>query len=81
MLTPMELYFPVVSCENVQKVLTPVLLVGGDRSPPMFRPILSELAKCLPKVERVVIRHAGHNMQIDNPAEFNTEVLTFLRKY
>jgi pimeloyl-ACP methyl ester carboxylesterase len=81
MLTPLELYFPRLTCEDLRGIGTPTLLVGGDRSPAMFAPILEELAKCLPNAERVVIPRAGHNMQIDNPVAFNEQVLKFLRKH
>jgi non-heme chloroperoxidase len=81
MLTSMELYFPTVSCADLRQVRTPILLVGGDHSPPMFGPILDELARCLPNAERVLIPRAGHNMQIDNPLAFNEQVLAFLHKH
>jgi len=79
MLTDMKLYFPPVTCEQLRSLQVPVLLVGGERSPPMFAVILAELARCLPDAHRVVIPNAGHNMQIDNPAAFNREVLGFLQ--
>jgi non-heme chloroperoxidase len=81
MLTSMELYFPGVSCADLRKIRTPILLIGGDHSPSMFRPILDELARCLPNAERVVIPGAGHNMQVDNPLAFNEQVLAFLHKH
>jgi non-heme chloroperoxidase len=81
MLTPMELYFPTVSCADLRQVRTPILLVGGDHSPSMFGRILDELVRCLPNTERVVIAGAGHNMQIDNPLAFNEQALAFLRKH
>jgi non-heme chloroperoxidase len=81
MLTPMKLYFPGVTCANLQRLRTPVLLVGGERSPPIFRPILDELARCLPNTERVIIPAAGHNMQIDNPGAFTEKVLAFLHTH
>jgi len=81
LLTNRRLYFPTVTCTDLREIRTPSLLVGGDSSPPMFARILDELARCLPNPSRVVIPRSGHNMQVDNPGQFNEQVLTFLNGY
>jgi pimeloyl-ACP methyl ester carboxylesterase len=77
----LDRYFPPITCTDLRKLVTPVLLLGGDRSPDMFGPILAELKRCLPHTEFQVIPNAGHNMQIDNPAAFNRQVLAFFRAH
>jgi pimeloyl-ACP methyl ester carboxylesterase len=43
----------------------PVLLLGGERSPPLYGPALEVLERGLPRVRREVVRGAGHSMHID----------------
>jgi len=59
----------------------PVLLVGGDSSPPQFGAILDRLQPCLRHAERAVVANASHGMSLINPAEFNAVVLAFIAKH
>jgi pimeloyl-ACP methyl ester carboxylesterase len=52
----------------------PVLLVGGDRSPPRFGDALDALALVLPDAAQVTLVGAGHAMQIDQPQAFERAV-------
>ena len=56
----------------------PTLLLGGDRSQPQFATILDALQAVLPQAQRVTIAQATHNLNLDNPADFNQAVLAFL---
>ena len=67
--------FPPTTCEDVQKVKAPTLLIDGERSPKMFRLINDRLEHCLPSVERATIPAASHQMEVENPQAFNEKVL------
>jgi non-heme chloroperoxidase len=73
--------FPPTTCEDVQKVKAPTLVVDGERSPKMFRLINDRLEHCLPSVERAMIPAASHQMEVDNPQAFNETVLAFIAKH
>ena len=66
------------SCNDAMAINAPTLLVSGEKSMLLLQKITSELARCLPKKERVVIRNAGHPMHIQNPQDYNSAVLAFL---
>jgi non-heme chloroperoxidase len=69
---------PPTTCEDVQKVKAPTLLLDGERSPKMFRLINDRLEHCLPSVERATIPAASHQMEVENPQAFNEKVLAFI---
>jgi non-heme chloroperoxidase len=64
--------------EEVSGLAAPALLLGGERSPPIFAPILAELGRCLPGARRCTIPAASHSLHIENPAAYNEAVLAFL---
>ena len=68
------------TCDDARKIATPTLLVGGDVSPRIFPLMLNGLQPCLARVERITITKASHNVYQDNPADFNREVLGFLKR-
>jgi non-heme chloroperoxidase len=72
---------PPTTCEDVQKVKAPTLLIDGERSPKMFRVINDRLEHCLPSVERATIPAASHQMEVENPQAFNETVLAFIAKH
>ncbi|NOJ45404.1 alpha/beta fold hydrolase [Bradyrhizobium archetypum] len=72
---------PPTTCEDVQKVKAPTLLIDGERSPKMFRLINDRLEHCLPSVERATIPAASHQMEVENPQAFNETVLAFIAKH
>jgi non-heme chloroperoxidase len=73
-------YFSRLTREEVSRMTKPVLLLGGEKSPPIFAPILSELERCLPRASRCTIPGASHSLHIENPAAYNAAVLGFLGK-
>jgi len=74
-------YLPTPTGQELAQLSVPVLLVGGDRSPNMFRIIMDELVRWLPNNERVIIPNAGHSMHAGNPDAYNRVVLEFLAKH
>ena len=73
--------YPPTTCEDVQKVKVPTLLVDGELSPKMFHVIDDMLQHCLPSVERATIPAASHQMEVENPQAFNETVLAFIAKH
>ena len=70
--------FPVLDCEDLKKLKTPVLLIKGDRSPKILTAIIDELAKCIEKNELKVLSNSSHGLEFENPKEFNKIVLQFI---
>lgn len=56
----------------------PVLLVAGDRSPPVIRAIQAGLAVRLPRAERCVIPGGGHMVPLSHPKEVAARIEVFL---
>ncbi|UQD95647.1 alpha/beta fold hydrolase [Bradyrhizobium japonicum] len=73
--------FPPTTCEDVQKVKAPTLLVDGELSPKAFHLVDDMLEHCLPSVERATILAASHQMEVENPQAFNDTVLAFIAKH
>jgi pimeloyl-ACP methyl ester carboxylesterase len=63
------------------RVTMPVLLVTGERSPPLFGQITDRLHRLLPHAERVEIPAASHAMHGDNAPAYNAVVLEFLSRH
>jgi pimeloyl-ACP methyl ester carboxylesterase len=73
--------FPPATCEDVQKVKAPTLLLDGELSPKMFQVINDMLEHCLPSAERAMIPAASHQMEVENPQAFNEKLLAFIAKH
>jgi len=71
--------FPPLDDHDLRRVQTPVLLLHGEKSPPLFRYLLARLAELLPNADRVEVPQASHIMHEDNPRFFQETVTTFLR--
>jgi pimeloyl-ACP methyl ester carboxylesterase len=78
MLASREQYYPTVSCAELARITTPVLLVRGERSPRMFQLITDELARCLRNDTTVIIPGAGHPPNAANPSYYNQVVARFI---
>ena len=78
LLASREQYYPTVSCAELGRVTTPVLLVRGERSPRMFQLIMDELARCLRNDTTVVIPGAAHPPNTGNPNYYNQVVARFI---
>jgi pimeloyl-ACP methyl ester carboxylesterase len=55
----------------------PMLLLGGERSAPLFMPTLEALAAVLPDAELVTIPHAGHMLHAEAPRRFADLLIRF----
>ena len=78
MLAAREEYFPTISCRDLGRMMTPVLLVKGDRAPRMFQLITDELARCMQSDTLVTIPGAGYPAHATNPGSYNQVVWRFL---
>ncbi len=71
-------HFTPVTCEDVQRITAPVLLLTGELSPQLFHTITDELERCVAHPARAVIEKASHGMHLGNPQAFTQTVLSFL---
>jgi len=78
MLANREQYLPPLTCPDLGKLHTGVLLVSGDRSAPVFHAITAELARCLRNDSSVTVPGADHAMHASNPSYYNQVVLRYL---
>lgn len=72
--------FPTISPQAVRTIRTPALVMSGDRSYPFLGLIDTELGALLPDSRSITIRHAGHQMWYQHPAECRSDVEQFLRE-
>ena len=73
--------FPPISCEDLKKIKTPVLLMTGEKTLLFFKAINEELNKCLTNREKVILSNATHGLEMENPVDFNKIVLAFIDKH
>lgn len=73
--------FPEITCDDIKKMHTPVLLLEGEKTTPFFSVIVHEIDKCLSTNETEKLRGATHGLQMENPADFNKIVLAFIDKH
>ncbi len=66
---------------KIQNIKLPTLLISGQNSPKLWQHLLIELNKLIPNSELKIISEASHIMHEDNVLDYNTTVLTFLKKY
>jgi non-heme chloroperoxidase len=65
---------------DARKVSAPTLLVRGELSPKFFQ-IIGILAICMPNSQELIIPAESHNLGLEKPQVFNTDVLEFLSIY
>lgn len=66
------------SCSNANNIVSPVLLITGERSASIYSYMHSALQPCLTKVHKAIIADAGHMMFRSNPTAFIFEVQDFI---
>lgn len=67
--------------EDARLIGAPALVVKGERSPAFLREIADTLSRCLQDREAITVAGASHFMFLENPEEFNRQVLRFLAKH
>lgn len=56
----------------------PLLLIGGEKSPPPYPGILGRLAQQWPGARKLVLAKASHAMNAEDAASFNRELIDFI---
>lgn len=72
---------PLTTCDDLKKISCPVLLLGGDKSPPFLPLIINKMEPCLSNKEKATLHNTSHGLEYENPEEFNKVVLGFIDKY
>jgi pimeloyl-ACP methyl ester carboxylesterase len=72
---------PPITCEKLQELTVPVLLVCGENSPEFVSYMQDKLEGCLQTEERVTLAKTSHGLHFENPDAFNKVTLQFLRKH
>lgn len=72
---------PKVTCDDLNKIKVPVLLIVGAKSIPFFSLMTDELYRCLRNKEKATLSNASHGLEYENPVEFNKVVLGFIDKH
>ena len=65
------------TCDDAKRLKVPVLLLGGESSPPNFGATLDSVQSCLTRAERRMIQKSSHSMPRMNPDGFSSAVLSF----
>lgn len=69
-----------IEAARYQAIDCPVLLLGGQQSPPRYKQIIDALQGQFAKASRDIIPMASHGMNLANPKTFNRKVLEFLNQ-
>jgi pimeloyl-ACP methyl ester carboxylesterase len=72
--------FDPYTCADADRITAPVLLIAGEKSPPLYAKMLDAIQSCLNRSERVVIRNSSHHMPRQNPSGFGEALLDFMVK-
>ena len=79
--TPLDQYMPDWPPALLRAIRVPLLLLGGDGSPPMYALERMALAAVLPQAEQAIIPHTAHLMHSQNPAAHDAVVAAFLARH
>ncbi len=64
--------------ERLQEIQTATLIIVGDRDTPDILKLVEQAATKIKNSKKVVIKEAGHMVNMEKPEEFNLAVLNFL---
>lgn len=64
--------------ERLSNIKVPTLIIVGELNPPDYHNITDIQKRYIPKSKKVVLKGAGHLLNIEKPKEFNKIVLSFL---
>jgi len=67
--------------ESIRELRIPTLFLVGERTRPMFKKVVEELAEAVPNSQVHAIPDAGHEMWESQPALCRRAALGFLRRY
>lgn len=73
--------FPALDMTRLAALEVPVLLLSGERTPPIHDVVFRALVQALPHAESHKVPGAGHGVARDQPGAFNALVLDFLVRH
>jgi pimeloyl-ACP methyl ester carboxylesterase len=76
----LETEFPVFAKEDARTLKLPVLLIKSQNGPKWLRAIVDVLQKNIPDAASIDVSGSCHFPHFENPDEFNSAVLAFLKK-
>ncbi len=79
--TTMNDVFKAIDLHDLQNLHLPVLLVNGEKSPPMFSLIIDKLDQYLPQSIIYTLPGSSHGLHYENPDDFNLRVLQHLDRH
>jgi pimeloyl-ACP methyl ester carboxylesterase len=56
-------------------------MLNGEKSPPLYGVLISEMRKRGNFGPPVIIQRAGHGMNLENPKDFNEAILKFTSQH
>lgn len=71
---------PVGTPELLGKLNTPTLIITGDLSHEVIKQLVSAEDTYIPNSKKVVLRNSNHMLNLENPDQFNQELMTFLNE-
>jgi pimeloyl-ACP methyl ester carboxylesterase len=71
--------FPELSKEKIMKFEIPTIIVTGANTIKIHRAVDDELARIMPNAKHFIVPNSGHAIARDNPEQYRTTVLEFLR--
>lgn len=69
-----------IAFEDLSNIQIPVLLINGELSHDHYHQTLQKMHNNLPNSKLVVLKNAGHMLGLENPDQFNQEVISFLNE-
>ena len=66
-------------CNAMRQWRIPTLFISGEREEPRWLQVSDSLVRWMPDARKVLIPGGGHGVHFDEPQQFNTALLGFLR--
>jgi 3-oxoadipate enol-lactonase len=67
--------------DRLGEIKVPTLVVVAELNPKFYHDVADYQHEYIPDSKKVVIKGAGHGLMMENPEDFNREVLSFLRSF
>lgn len=71
---------PVGTPELLGKLNTPTLIITGDLSHDVIKQLVSAEDNYIPNSKKVLLSNSNHMLNLENPDQFNQELMTFLKE-
>lgn len=71
---------PAVTCDRLKATKSPMLVIKGANTYPMWALISESIVSCAPGSRLTIIPNVNHDGPMRNPAAFNSALLDFLKK-